>query len=1028
MEDNRSYETNQEPKMQIVITQGTEYQSRVEDIYCPNIFFHSAYKQAADCVESILQIGQEPNWIKTTQFQESSSDLELNDKLLGYPNNVIAFCAERGQGKTSAMVSFAKALSGLTKATQEKWINFSDKPQPLAPQYRFEVLNSIDPTSIVNHQSILDVILSRMFSRFQDNWEQQYCRNGSLRGQDDTLNQRRSILQAFQKCYSSLHAVHRESLEEDDALERMMELGDSGNIRGSLYRLVSAYLNFTQRTEQSYLVLQIDDADLSLGDTFQLIDQIRRNLIIPRVIVLLAANMFQLESTVEQHFIKQYEQSIKLHGMVSTETCHNIAARYLDKVIPSTRQIYLPDLGKLIAQDYGNIQIKYESREDGQNNPLKEGEDRELRYQDQLLRFLHERTGLILLNPKNHLHNLLPGNMRELAHFLPYFQELPPLRIGYRELIYAAMDPFFLDRKAVDDWLSNLNRLKSYLINIWAPTNLHTEEHQFLKGLFRYEDANLHRYVLDFLPDYYASGRLRSVTLLGNSSAHSENYRQIFTDQCAVRGLRYYEGQSGKQYASYVDVMEALNVLSRLPDAQRHYKFIYAIRIYYTVQMHHLLLEQILSLDSQGLLEFLGDVLWRKDDVEDTLVRTRYGHYTLDSQELSTCLDKLISDVPNISKSSMPLDSLISSASSISKSNMNQQCQGYIMAFCRKKVLRHNFYSFDSLQNTDLRKDSSSKSFCFHLFYPCLLDLEILLGAGTAVTKDGVKSNPVLQDRILGSMILLLNWDVQYILSRWYRGEGETDSNALENVLLPRLLRATYYSTPMTRTFESIKRATGEAWDADLFRYYDGIGKKIGDQKIIIWSETNDRMDPAILSLYAIQFCVPELRQYFINYCKDAVDAFDDSLEVLRTKYFPKDCTVRSLFKRKLQNEFEDSVAQAIDTLYSFANNADTPLWAFIQMKKPKEKKIPYEDKQLINLTRFQLREFVHSVKNLINEVMPSESAESKTATPQVQDTPPCMNCQINIDRLVGQLQELFSNAAIVKLEPINSDKQTSED
>lgn len=44
MEDNRSYETNQEPKMQIVITQGTEYQSRVEDIYCPNIFFHSAYK------------------------------------------------------------------------------------------------------------------------------------------------------------------------------------------------------------------------------------------------------------------------------------------------------------------------------------------------------------------------------------------------------------------------------------------------------------------------------------------------------------------------------------------------------------------------------------------------------------------------------------------------------------------------------------------------------------------------------------------------------------------------------------------------------------------------------------------------------------------------------------------------------------------------------------------------------------------------------------------------------------------------
>lgn len=1007
MEDNSHRKERQNSKMQIVITEGTEYQSRVEDIYRSNVFFHSAYKQASDCVESILQVEQEERWKNIDQFRESNSDLELNDKLLGYPNNVIAFCAERGQGKTSAMVSFAHALSALTKATQEKWMKFSDKEQPLAPQYRFEVLNSIDPTSMANHQSILDVILSRMFSRFQDNWEQQYNRNVSLRGQDDKLNQRRTILQAFQKCYSSLHASNREYLDDDDALERIMELGESGNIRGSLYRLICAYLNFTQHTDKSYLVLQIDDADLSLGDTFQLIDQIRRNLVIPRVIVLLAANMFQLESTVEQHFIKQYEQSVKLHGMVSTETCHNIAARYLDKVIPSTRQIYLPDLGKMIAQDYRNIQVRYESREGGQSNLLEEGEDGQLRYQDQLLRFLHKRTGLVLLDPQNHLHNLLPGNMRELAHFLPYFQELRQLEIGYQDLIQAFLDLSSLNRKEVEVWLSNLNRLKGYLIDIWAPTNLRAEGHQFLKGLFRYEDANLHRYVLDFLPDYYASERLRSVTLLGNTSVHSENYRQQFIDQCTARGLRYYTGQAGLQYASYVDVMEALNILSKLPDAQRHYKFIYAIRLYYTIQMHHLLLERFLYTDSQGLLEFLGDIMWRRDDIQDTLVQICYGHYTLDSDELLFCLERLTS-----------------------QGSINQQCLGFIKSFCRNEVLRHGFYSVYPLQNEDLQRVFPKKNLCFHLFYPCLLDLEFLTGTGTSAAKEDVKYNPILQDRILGSMILLLNWDMQYILSRCYMGEAKFDGHESEDVLLPRLLRTTYFSKAMTQVFEAAKQATGEEWSANLFRYYSLNMGQENDYKLGIYIpvEVDNRMNPAVLALYAIQFCTPELKQYFLNYCKNAVDGLHKNLKILRARHFGQDASLRNLYhKVRLEYDPNNSITKAIGTLYSLVINAETPLWAFLQMQKPTGKEIPYENEQLINLTIVQLGKYVYNVKILVDEAVTPKSIEAETSAFQTQDAPPCLNCQVNIDRLVDQLQEIFSNAAIVKLEPIKPADQTSE-
>lgn len=1000
MEDNMTRWENQDPKWKIIIKEGTEYQSLVENVYCPNTFFHSSYIQAVGCVEDILRVAQTDPWEKIDRLRDRSSDLKLSDKLLGYPNNVIAFCAERGQGKTSAMVSFAQALSKLNRReNQEQWVRIYGSTA-LAPEYQFEVFNSIDPSSLNNQQSILDIILTRISSRFEEYWEQQFNQCCSIRVQDDALNQRRYILQSLQKCFCSLQAPNKEYLIDDDALERIMELGESGNIRGSLYRLICSYLNFTQHTEKSYLVLQIDDADLSLGDTFQLIDQIRRNLVMPRVIILLAANMFQLESTVEQHFIKQYQQSIQLHGMVSTETCHNIAARYLDKVIPSTRQIYLPDLGKLFAREYKNIQMRYISRENSQINFLTDGG---LRYQEQLLRYIYERTGLVLLDPQNHLHNLLPGNMRELAQFLPYFQGLPQLKIGYRDLINAYIDPTTLNHKDVDIWLNNLDRLKEYLINNWAPTNLRAEGHQFLKELYRYEDANLHRYVLDFLPDYYASERLRSIAFLGITSSHKEDNRQQFIEQCRARGLRYYTGPDGWQHASYVDVMEALNILSRLPDAQRHYKFIYAVRLYYTIWMHHLLLERFqgTSWQSRGLLDFLCDIMWRRDDIQTTLVGIRYGHYTLDAKELLSCLGRLTS-----------------------QGSINQQCLGSIKAFCRREVLRHGFYSATPIQSQDLLEDSPKQYLSFHFFYPLLLDLELLTEEEKrpSVTKADVKNNPVLQDRILGSMILLLNWDMQYILSRGYMGESEITDSGSEPVLLPLLFRSIFGNNKaMEKAFELVKQATGKPWNADLFRYYFKTDKADVDKNMAL--EGNERMDPTVLTLYAIQFCIPELKQHLVSYCKNAVRRLEKNLAVLKNKKFGQNISIRNLYLLKSEHDPKDPNVEAINALYSTAVNADTPLWAFVQMQSPNPNKISCNE-PLVNLSPAELKKYVNNVTLLLDEVIPEPVKEVSAIQPQ--EPPLCRNCQANIDHLVGQLQELFSNVAVVKLEPVNPTNSSS--
>ena len=78
------------------IQQGHEYHVFIDKkIYDKSKFFYPVYKKSADITKEIC----------------SHPKAESNDNFAKYyPNNIIMFCAERGGGKSSAMISFAHAL------------------------------------------------------------------------------------------------------------------------------------------------------------------------------------------------------------------------------------------------------------------------------------------------------------------------------------------------------------------------------------------------------------------------------------------------------------------------------------------------------------------------------------------------------------------------------------------------------------------------------------------------------------------------------------------------------------------------------------------------------------------------------------------------------------------------------------------------------------------------------------------------------------------------------------------------------
>ena len=106
--------------------------------------FHGAFLQANKALDEIIAA--------TKRYNDDDKDNQY-DKLYCFENNIIAFCGKRGQGKTSAMISFAKNLN------ENKRDN------------KFLILPTIDPTMLEAKDSILNVILSRLFLRSKEIWE-----------------------------------------------------------------------------------------------------------------------------------------------------------------------------------------------------------------------------------------------------------------------------------------------------------------------------------------------------------------------------------------------------------------------------------------------------------------------------------------------------------------------------------------------------------------------------------------------------------------------------------------------------------------------------------------------------------------------------------------------------------------------------------------------------------------------------------------------------------------------------------------
>lgn len=630
----REMQREDKPLVAIEIGYGEEFRVQCGDVYNKDLFFHSSYQKAAKIVEEIHRANQKV---------DHGCGYSIRDGM--YANNILMFCANRGGGKTSALLTFGKALRAADKGNDiEK--NFWGEE---LCHCHFALLDVIDPTLMGPQDSFMRLLLSKMYVQFRN--KQREKQNESRLGCDKTWNgknREQKILELFRKCHRYLDVLtgrSKEDTEYYDDLQLISEIGDSSTLRTEFQKLVECYLaemtGIHEKKEQVYLVVQIDDADLNTDCAYNMIEDIRKYCMLPNILVLMAVHMEQMQQIVEQHFVGSFDLLLKQarsaeskDDVMSMRDCREMAVRYMDKVMPAGHQIHLPQVDWFIRNESARLTVRHvekierqeggnygSGRKDWLEFPLRKGEQRIVEgYQERLLRLIYNKTGIALIKPMTYLHNFVPRNMRELTHFLGFFSRLEDVdhslspaalcRILHREDKQAEER----DESIQADKVQNREEAKGFsrtnvegkrTDNTEISNNQKTEVEQPLVEQARAE-LKKREHNLQELEQYFFDGwcKLRlghkyNVLMEELRDAVSTMKNAVVQEWCGRLWEKMDESnrKPGLTKRSYARVQEQLERVFELVlqerDPDEKFQLLYGIRLYYTIFLYREILASI---------------------------------------------------------------------------------------------------------------------------------------------------------------------------------------------------------------------------------------------------------------------------------------------------------------------------------------------------------------------------------------------------------------------------------------------------
>lgn len=495
----------QEFKQVIKIVRGNEQSVRITGDLCdPRFYMHASYQQALRALAEIVR--------QTDNFHDKDSQDpdDLNDALFCYNDNIIMFEGTRGRGKTQTMLSFTRILRNASghrcHATNDRetegWlekIKFTEAAdRDRLAGAKFHVIPPISPSVLEENQNILFLILSRLYD---------YAVNLLENARDYDEDDRNKLSRLFSACLSGIKGI-KQGINDYTELSDLQTISDGAALRNRFYSLVQSLIQIgasKSGSKRTYLVVQIDDADSQIKNGYKAIEDIRKYLVIPNLIIVMSADITFL------HKVIIHEQGKELDGL-----CHKfeefgselsqMSRKYIDKLIPPSHMIHLPKLEQLIENNPDSIVIHYmkEKSSSGKEEPVFDWMKDDWDIQNMLFMLIYRKTGVVFVRPSAYLHNIIPRSLRglnQMLYFLSRMEDIPQLQED------AWTDSPTLALKIQEQLriaMPNMETFERYFYSDWIEAKFHhSGDRQFIREFSRSAGNNRARLATGYLQKRY---------------------------------------------------------------------------------------------------------------------------------------------------------------------------------------------------------------------------------------------------------------------------------------------------------------------------------------------------------------------------------------------------------------------------------------------------------------------------------------------------------------------------------------------
>lgn len=442
-------------------------------------------------------------------------------------------------------------ISILQELQNKKAYNTSFDNLKTLPQKRIHALKLIDPSFFDAVHNILEIIIGEMYSRTSHDLSTSIT--------VDKENEARKLLKSFQAIKRDMLYVDKNTrFERDEELEELSLLAAGVDLRTGIQKLIADYLSYFN---SDVLLISIDDIDLNVKLAYEMVEQIRKYLILPNVMILMAVKIDQLSMVIQENLSKQFDQALKHDTRILTgNDISEMAERYINKLIPIESRIYIPSPdvffgNSLVIKDRENVVFEADT------------------VRDAIPSLIFTKCRYLFYNTRGTTSPIVPRNLRDLRLLLQMLIKMKD---------YSEVKPINMTEA-----LGNKQQFKRYFFSTWLDSLEVDVRSVAIKLINETEPTLFNKKVIDLIRNMYAdatSKELKSHKMFFDiDSAMAKDANEIkvednFRNILEPKNLAYN--------ISIGDVFYVLDRLLRMETSASVHRLIFFIKALYSIKLY----------------------------------------------------------------------------------------------------------------------------------------------------------------------------------------------------------------------------------------------------------------------------------------------------------------------------------------------------------------------------------------------------------------------------------------------------------